>query len=120
MKEPRHRLTRRRFAPERKAQLLDALARRPGAVADFAARHGIGTSTLFRWRRQAEQATRCPAQPAPGSKIEFQRVSLAPLLGSGGPWAGEVQLPDGTQVRWGSTTPVEVLLQVLAGLRPPC
>lgn len=120
MKESGYRLTRRRFAPERKAQLLDALARRPGAVADFAARHGIGTSTLFRWRRQAEQATRCPAQPAPGSKIEFQRVSLAPLLGSGGPWAGEVQLPDGTQVRWGNNPPVEVLLQVLGSLRHPC
>ena len=113
------RITRPRSSPERQAQLLDELERRPGSVIDFAAQHGISTATLFRWRRRRRAASSSAGNADPGT-VSLQRVSLAQVLGAGGLWAGEVQLPDGTQVRWGAQPPVEVLLQVLTCLRRPC
>lgn len=57
---------------------------------EFAQRHGLGRSTLDRWRRQ--RASVPPALPP------LHEVSLAPLLGQL-PWSAEVQRPDGLTLR---------------------
>jgi hypothetical protein len=120
MKRHSLRLPRQRFTPERRTQLLDKLERRPGAVAEFAATHGVSSATLFRWLRQRRRVSVPSAGKAHPGRIPFQPVSLGQLFGAGGPWAGEVQLSDGTQVRWGRNPTADVLLQVLAYLRGSC
>lgn len=115
------RIPRPRFSPEQRSQLLDQLERRSGTLIEFATSHGISSATLFRWLRQHRRVTAPNNGKALPGSIPFQPVSFGQLIGAGGPWAGEVQLPDGTQVRWGGTSPTsEVLLQVLACLRRSC
>ena len=118
MKRHRVPISHQRFSPQHKAQLLDEFERLKISVAVFAANNGIGTSTVFAWLRQRRRQT-LRTKPLP-TRSPFQQVSLASVLGSGGPWVGEVQLPDGTQVRWGSQVVTGLLHEVLAHLRGPC
>jgi Transposase len=114
------RIPRPRFSPAQRSELLDQLERRSGTIAEFAAGHGISPVTLFRWLRERQRVTVPNDGKALSGNIPFQPVSLGQWFGAGGPWAGEVQLPDGTQVRWGTAPTSEVLLQVLACLRRSC
>ena len=57
---------------------------------EFAQRHGLGRSTLDRWRSSRAQV---PTAPPP-----LREVSWAPLLGPPS-WVAEVQRPDGLTLR---------------------
>jgi len=76
--------------------------------AEFAQRHGLGRSTLDRWRRQrAKDLSVLPP---------LREVSLALPLGQP-QWAAEVQRPDGLTLRL-SAAALPWLDQFLAP--PPC
>ena len=57
---------------------------------EFAQRHGLGRSTLDRWRGSRASV--------PKALPPLREVRLAPLLGPP-PWAAEVQRPDGLTLR---------------------
>ena len=115
----RHRsVHRQRFTSQQRAQLFSAFDRSGLSAAQFAAQNDIGASTLFAWRRRFSGHPQKP--PPPPDKKLFKQVSLAQVLGNGNSWAGEVQLPDGTQLRWGSQVAGDLLHEVLAHLRGPC
>jgi len=77
----------------------------------FAAKHGIGWSTLVRWLRESATATVIP--PAPP---RFQEVPLSSVLGTA-PWAAEIAFADGTTVRLASAL-ASSLLQPWLAARP--
>ena len=120
MKRDRAIISRQRYTPEQKSQLLDQFERCRLSVAEFAAQHGIVASTLFGWLRRRRRGTGGRRNKPAVASNGFQQVSLASVLSTGGPWVGEVQLPDGTQVRWGSQVECSLLHEVLAHLRGPC
>lgn len=109
-----------RFSAQQRADLLNEFEGRKGTASEFAAGHGIGTSTLFNWLRQSRRVSVGPSVQAGPAQAPFQQVSLAEVLGDGGQWAGEVRLPDGTQLRWSSQTSARLLQNVLAQLRQSC
>jgi len=112
-------LTRQEFSPQQRSLLLEQFEQSRLAAADFAARHGVGVSTLYAWRRRAEGTQRsvATAQPAPAL---FQSIPLGQVLGATSLWVGEVSLPDGTQLRWNTQLSGTVLQEVLTQLRRPC
>jgi hypothetical protein len=106
------------FDPQQRAHLLKEFARNPGTAREFAARHGIAASTLYRWQRRpdlSEPASQTNGQV--GSEV-FKQVAISEVLGT--QWSGEVRLPDGTEVRWRHPTPVAALQELLGHLRRPC
>jgi hypothetical protein len=111
---------RQRFTAQQRSQLLNEFEDRTGTASEFAARHGIGTSTLFNWLRQSRQAPVGPSVQAGPPQSPFQQVSLAEVLGGGDHWTGEVRLPDGTQLRWSFQTTPALLHELLAHLRQSC
>jgi len=120
MKQVQAQIGRQRFTAQRRSELLDQFESCGLSVADFARQHGIGTSTLFSWlrqwrRRRARTANRSKLPLSP-----FQEISLPSSLAAPGPWAGEVQLPDGTHLRWSSQTAPALLHELLAHLRASC
>jgi len=120
MKRDRAIISRQRYTPQQTSQLLDEFERCQLSVAEFAAQHGIVASTLFGWLHRRRRGTAGRPNKTTVARNGFQQVSLASVLGAGGQWAGEVQLPDGTQVRWGSQVECGLLHEVLAHLRGPC
>ena len=112
-------LPRQQFSPQERSLLLEQFDRSKETAADFAARYGLGVSTLYHWRRRSKvkQNPKVTAQPA---QAMFQSIPLGQVLGTTGSWAGEVSLPDGTQVRWNTQLSVAALQEVLAQLRRPC
>ena len=50
--------------------------------------------------------------------MTFREVPVGSVLGS--PWSGEVELPDGTQLRWNRQAELNWLQQLLGQLRLPC
>jgi len=120
MKRVQSSVGRQRFNAQQRSAFLDEFERREVSVAEFAAQHGIGTSTFFSWLRQRRSR---PAHASDKSKLTispFQELSLQPALAASGPWAGEVQLPDGTHLRWNGQTAPALLHELLAHLRPSC
>jgi hypothetical protein len=110
--------SRPRFNPQQRAQLLKEFARNPGTARDFAARHGIAASSLYRWQRRADLTEPVPqANGQAGSEL-FKQVAISEVLGT--QWSGEVRLPDGTEVRWRHPAPVAALQELLGYLRRPC
>ena len=120
MKRNHTSLSRHRFTAQQRVHLLNEFEGRQGTASEFAARHGIGTSTLFNWLRQSRRASTGPSGPAGPTQAPFQQVSLAEVVGAAGQWAGEVRLPDGTQLRWSSQTTPALLHELLAHLRQSC
>ena len=108
-----------RLSPQQRSSLLEEFERSPLAAAEFAARHGVGVSTLYHWRRRTGGSRRRTdaAQPA---QAMFQSIPLGQVLGATGSWVGEVSLPDGTQLRWNTQLSGAVLQEVLTQLRRPC
>jgi transposase-like protein len=120
MKQVQAPVSRQRFTARQRSELLAQFESCGLSVADFATQHGIGTSTLFSWLRQRR---RRPGRAANQSKLPsspFQEISLPSSLAAPGPWAGEVQLPDGTHLRWSSQTTPALLQELLAHLRASC
>ena len=50
--------------------------------------------------------------------MKFQEVPVGSVLGSA--WVGEVELPDGTQLRWNRQAELSSLQVLLGQLRRPC
>jgi hypothetical protein len=106
------------FNPQQRGQLLKEFARNPGTARDFAARHGIAASSLYRWQRRPELIDPVPQANGLAGADLFKQVAISEVLGT--QWSGEVRLPDGTEVRWRHPAPVAALLELLGYLRRPC
>jgi hypothetical protein len=100
---------RKRLTTDQRQRLLARYHRSALTQAAFAARHGIGLSTLGKWLREEPAADACP------SPVRFQEVVLP---GSAPRWAVELVSPQGWIVRLHATSDAGVLPQLLAGL--PC
>lgn len=98
---------RRRLTPQQRQRLLARYHRGRLGQREFAARHGVGLTTLARWLQQ-ERAT---GQPA----VSFQEVMLP---NSPTRWALEIVNPRGWTVRLTQSSDLERLLSLLLAL--PC
>ena len=100
-------LVRRRRTSEQRQQLVTRFHRSQLTQRDFAARHGIGLSTLNKWLRLERDAV-----PA---KVKFQELRLpnATLR-----WPIEVVSPQGWIVRLQNSSELLTLPQLLRAL--PC
>ena len=109
---------RRRFNSQQRAQLLKQFASNPGPAREFAARHGVAASTLYRWQRRPHLLKPTPQANGQTSLELFKQVAISEVLGT--QWSGEVRLPDGTEVRWRHPAPVAALQELLGYLRGSC
>jgi hypothetical protein len=109
-----------RFTAQQRSELLDQFESCGLSVADFATQQGIGTSTLFTWLRQRRRQTARPLNKGKLSSNPFQEISLKHPLPAPASWAGEVQLPDGTHLRWSAQTAPALLHELVAHLRSSC
>lgn len=98
---------RRRLTSEQRQRLLTRFHQSQLTQRDFAARHGIGLSTLNKWLRLERDAV-----PA---KVKFQEVRLPTPTPR---WPIEVVSPQGWIVRLQSSSEVQTLPQLLRAL--PC
>ena len=98
---------RRRLTTVQRQQLLARFHRSQLNQRDFAARHGIGLSTLSKWVRLERDAV-----PA---KIKFQELRLP---NPSPRWPIEVVSPQGWIVRLQNSSEVQTLPQLLQAL--PC
>ena len=100
-------LVHRRKTSEERQRLLARFHESQMTQRDFAARHGIGMSTLSKWLR-------VEVKPKPPS-VKFQEVVIphTPLR-----YAVEVVSPQGWTVRLQNSSEIESLAQVLQAL--PC
>jgi transposase-like protein len=98
---------RRRRTPEQRQRLLARFHKSQMTQRDFAARHGIGMSTLSKWLR-------VEFKPKP-PRVKFQEVVLpnASLR-----YAVEVVSPQGWMIRMQNGSEIESLPQLLRAL--PC
>ena len=104
----------KRLSTEQRRQLLDQFERKAVSAEAFAARHGIGVSTLYHWQRLSR---RNKAQARP---LALREISLGEVMGKGSRWSAELQLPDGTCLRWNDALPASALSEVLHTLRRSC
>ena len=98
---------RRRKTSEQRQQLLARYHQSQSTQRDFAARHGIGLSTLSKWLRR-ESKQRLPA-------VQFQEVTLPNPTPR---WAVEVVSPQGWIVRFQNSSETQTLPQLVRAL--PC
>ena len=111
----------KRTGPEERAQLVALFEASQTSARQFATQHHLTVSTLQRWLREARHRKGVGSPRKTRVKgTTFQQVSLAQVLGASESWAGEVRMPDGTLLRWNSTTGVTTLRQLLGDLRRPC
>ena len=100
---------RRRLSVHQRQRLVGRYHRSQLTQAEFAARHGIGVSTLGKWLREARGVE--SSQPP----LRFQEVTLPSTAPR---WALEVVNPQGWTVRLVSVSDAEVLPHLLPLL--PC
>jgi transposase-like protein len=98
---------RRRRTPKQRQRLVTRFHRSRLTQRDFAARHGIGLSTLNKWLRLERDAV-----PA---KVKFQEVRLPTPTPR---WPIEVVSPQGWIIRLQNSSEVQALPQLLRAL--PC
>jgi transposase-like protein len=99
---------------------LEQYERSQLTVAEFAAQHGLTAQTIHSWRHQQRKAVAAAAVVPVEPKTRFEEVSVAEVLRASGCWAAEVQLADGTFLRWNPQASLVVLQSLLAHLRRPC
>ena len=107
MDSPRTGSSRRRRTGEQRQQLLARYHRSQLTQREFAARHGIGYSTLSKWLRLERDVG-----PA---KVSFQEVRLPNPTPR---WPGQVVSPQGWIVRLQNSSELQTLPQLLRAL--PC
>jgi transposase-like protein len=100
-------LVRRRRSSKQRQRLVARFHRSQLTQRDFAARHGVGLSTLNKWLRLERDAV-----PA---KVKFQEVRLPNPTPR---WPIEVVSPQGWIVRLQNSSELQTLSQVLRAL--PC
>ena len=105
------------YSAQTRAELLQEQDRSGLSVAKFTVQRGIGTSTFHSWRRKARAAMKGRKVGARNSA--FRQMDLGQVLGAS-PWAGEINLPDGTSLRWNGPMTAELLHQLVARLRRSC
>ena len=98
---------RRRLTSQQRQRLLARYHKGQFTQREFAAREGIGLSTLIKWLQQE----RTTGQPP----VAFQEVVLP---GAAGRWALEVVSPQGWTLRLQTTVGAEILGSLLRTL--PC
>ena len=98
---------RRRLTPQQRQRLLAQYHRGQLGQREFAARHGVGVSTLGKWLRQEQTG----GQPS----VRFEEVMLpnSPMR-----WALEIVNPQGWTVRLAQSSDLETLSPLLLPL--PC
>ena len=99
--------SRRRWTAAQRQRLLARYHRGKLSQAAFAARHGLGFSTLTRWLSQERTAATSP--------IQFAEV---PLPAASTAWAVEIVSPQGWTLRWRQPVTETTLSQLLRAL--PC
>jgi hypothetical protein len=82
--------------------------------AQFAEQHGLKLGTLRRWMQ--EEGPRGSL----GSETSGFQELLLPSVAAAGPWAAEIQLPDGVVVRLGVTATAPWIASLLKTVRPSC
>jgi len=120
MKQVQAPVCRQRFTAQQRSELLGQFESCGLSVADFATQQGIGTSTLFTWLRQRRGRTARPPNTRRLPSNPFQEISLQRPLPAPASWAGEVQLPDGTHLRWSAQTAPALVHELVAHLRSSC
>jgi len=103
---------RRKFSPEERARWVKKFLQRQSTVREFARQHGLGESTLYQW---AFPPKRRPTKHRP---LRFEELTTRPV--ASGSWSAEVQLANGTQLRWNSQADLAMVQEVLQNLRQPC
>ena len=101
-------------------RLLEEFARSGLTVPEFASRHGIRAQTLHGWRHRQRHLPAQAASLVPEGPPVFAELPLPELFRPSGAWAGELQLPDGSHLRWNPQASLTVLHSLLAHLRRPC
>ncbi len=113
MRSVREGKSRGRFSEEERAELVAAFVRRECSAQEFANAHAVSVPTLYQWVHRTRSG------PGPvGRRLQFQEMAMGSVLGPG--WVGEVQLPDGTQLRWNNQAELSGVQRLLCQLRPPC
>ena len=97
----------RRWTPAQRERFLVDFHQSEITQRDFAARHGVGLSTLGKWLRDEGKAASPP--------VKFKEVGL---LNPGSSWPVEVVSPQGWIVRLQNNSAVKVLPELLQAL--PC
>jgi hypothetical protein len=110
----------RHYTPEQRTRLLEELARSGLTVPEFASRHGLCAQTVHGWRHRQRHLPTQAASLVPDGPAVFAEVPLPELFRPNGAWAGELQLPNGSQLRWNPQASLTVLHSLLAHLRRPC
>jgi hypothetical protein len=113
-------LGKRRSSSQQRTRILEEYERSGLSVPDFAAKHGLAPQTLHGWRHQQRTAATQAALVVPDPTPVFAEVPLPDIFRPSGKWAGELQLPDGTQLRWNPQASLVVLHSLLAQVRRPC
>jgi hypothetical protein len=113
-------VAKRRYSSQQRAQILEQYERSGLSVPDFAAQQGLCAQTLHGWRHQHRTAVAQAALVVSDSTPVFTEVPLQQIFRPSGSWAGELQLPNGTQVRWNPQASLVVLQSLLTQLRRPC
>lgn len=113
---------RRRWSMEDKLRMV-AATHEPGAcVKQVAARHDIYPGLLFTWRRQAREGTLVPAEmpvflpvrAGPSAAAPTPAATETPARATG---QIEVELRDGTRVRFDASISQASLRRIIAALR---
>jgi hypothetical protein len=82
--------------------------------AQFAEQHGLKLGTLRNWiQKEAHESSL-------GSETTGFQELLLPSVAATGPWAAEVQLPDGVVVRLGVAATPSWIASLLKTVRPSC
>jgi hypothetical protein len=82
--------------------------------AQFAEQHGLKLGTLRHWIQKEGHRS------SPGSETSGFQELLLPSVAAAGPWAAEVQLPDGVVVRLGVAPTPSRIASLLKTVRPSC
>jgi hypothetical protein len=80
--------------------------------AQFSEQYGLKLGTLRRWMQEEGHGSSLSASG-------FQELVL-PSVAAAGPWAAEVQLPDGVVVRLGVAATPSWIASLLKTVRPSC
>lgn len=109
-----------RYTAQQRAAWLEQYERSQLTVPEFAAQHGLSPQTIHSWRHQQRQTVAELAIARLEPKANFEEISVAEVFRASGCWAGEMQLADGTFLRWNPQASLVVLQSLLAHLRRPC
>ncbi len=99
--------SRRRKTTQQRQRLVTRFHQGQLTQRQFAARHGIGLSTLSKWLRRESKQSSPP--------VKFQEVALPSVTPR---WAVEVASPNGWVVRLQNSAEVQTLPQLLRAV--PC